>query len=77
MTQSIYDIVKGPLVWLIYSDGVQVGGVTDQKKLFLKPQRLQLRLPFGMVLAFKSMFRVCPRWSKYLTTGFQKLDMAR
>jgi hypothetical protein len=32
MTQSIYNIVKAPLGWLIYSDGVIVGGVYRSKE---------------------------------------------
>jgi hypothetical protein len=32
MTQSIFNIVKAPLGWLIYSDGVKVGGVFGSKE---------------------------------------------
>ena len=32
MTQSIFSIVKAPLGWLIYSDGVKVGGVFGSKE---------------------------------------------
>ena len=31
MTQSIYNIAKAPLGWLIYGDGVKVGGVFGSK----------------------------------------------
>jgi hypothetical protein len=32
MKQSIFNIVKAPLGWLIYSDGVKVGGVFGSKE---------------------------------------------
>jgi hypothetical protein len=32
MTQSIFNIVKAPLGWLLYSDGVKVGGVFGSKE---------------------------------------------
>jgi hypothetical protein len=32
MPQSIFNIVKAPLGWLIYSDGVKVGGVCGSKE---------------------------------------------
>jgi hypothetical protein len=62
---SIFSIVKAPLGWLIYSDGVKVGGCSDRKKLLLKPQPSRLRLPFAMVQVFKSMSRACPRRTRY------------
>jgi hypothetical protein len=32
MPQSIFNIVNAPLGWLIYSDGVKVGGVCGSKE---------------------------------------------
>jgi hypothetical protein len=32
MTQSIFNIVKAPLGWSTYSDGVKVGGVFESKE---------------------------------------------
>jgi hypothetical protein len=32
MTQSIFNLVKAPLGWLIYSNGVKVGGVFGSKE---------------------------------------------
>jgi hypothetical protein len=32
MTRSIFNLVKAPLGWLIYSDGVKVGGVFGSKE---------------------------------------------
>jgi hypothetical protein len=32
MTQSIFNIVKAPLGWFIYGDGVKVGGVFGSKE---------------------------------------------
>jgi hypothetical protein len=32
MTHSIYNIVKAPLGWLVFSDGVKVGGVYGSKE---------------------------------------------
>jgi hypothetical protein len=36
MTQSIFNIVKAPLGWLIYGDGVKVGGVFGSKEAALE-----------------------------------------
>ena len=36
MTRSIFNIVKTPLGWLIYGDGVKVGGVFGSKEAALE-----------------------------------------
>jgi hypothetical protein len=36
MTQSVYNIVKAPLGWLIYCDGVKLGGVYGSKEAALE-----------------------------------------
>jgi hypothetical protein len=36
MTQSIYNIVKAPLGWLVFCDGVQTGGIYGSKEAALE-----------------------------------------
>jgi hypothetical protein len=36
MTQSIYNIVKAPLGWSIFCDGVKIGGVYGSKEAALE-----------------------------------------
>ena len=40
MTQSIYNIVKAPLGWSIYNDGVKIGGIYDSKEAALEAATL-------------------------------------
>jgi hypothetical protein len=36
MTQSIYNIVKAPLGWLVFCDGMQTGGIYGSKEAALE-----------------------------------------
>jgi hypothetical protein len=36
MTQSIYNIVKAPLGWLVFCDGVETGGIYGSKEAALE-----------------------------------------
>jgi hypothetical protein len=36
MTQSVYNIVKAPLGWLVFCDGVKTGGIYGSKEAALE-----------------------------------------
>jgi hypothetical protein len=54
MTQSVYNIVKEPLGWSIFCDGVKSGGTYGSKEAALEPL---LRSLFATVQEFRSMSR--------------------
>jgi hypothetical protein len=43
MTQSIYNIVKAPLGWLVFCNGVQTGGVYGSKEAAVVAAALAVR----------------------------------
>ena len=73
-TQSIFNIVKAPLGWLIYSDGVKVGGVCGSKEAAFEAATVAATFSVRDGEAFKSTSQAHPRRTRYREIGFQRLN---